>query len=151
LWFNLNDVAGITKIKYQPATDKNAAKVFINGSSKAWEAQKVGGLFNLKSESRRFDIEFRTQYVYSYDTASQSYEAHAVSVPMMFVQEEYLESFAEDVENTNDVAVSITVNGADINKIMEDYKTLIPAFAENKEAITPDMIIAYIGDKKIFN
>jgi hypothetical protein len=150
LWFNLNDVAGITKIK-QLATDKNAAKVFINGSSKAWEAQKVGGLFNLKSESRRFDIEFRTQYVYSYDTASQSYEAHAVSVPMMFVQEEYLESFAEDVENTNGVAVSITVNGADINKIMEDYKTLIPAFAENKEAITPDMIIAYIGDKKIFN
>lgn len=150
LWFNLNDIAGISTVKYTPATDNTEAKLYVNGSSKVWETKKVGGLSG-KMLSRRFDIEFRTQYVYSYDATTETYTSHQVSVPMMFVQEEQLETFVEDVDSTNDITVAISVGTADVEKIMADYDELIPVFVEHKDAITVDMIIAYIGEKKIFN
>ena len=70
---------------------------------------------------------------------------------MMFIQEDYLSSFTTDVEAQNDVMVSIRVSNADIEKIMDDYDTLIPIFAENVEAITVDMILAYIGEKIVLS
>ena len=60
-------------------------------------------------------------------------------------------TFVEDVADTNNVTVAISISSSDLTKLMDDYDTLIPIFAENKDAITADMIIAYIGDKKIFN
>ena len=150
LWFNLDDIAGISTVKYIPKTDNTEAKLYVNGSSKVWETKKVGGLSG-KMLSRRFDIEFRTQYVYSYDATTETYTSHQVSVPMMFVQEEQLKTFVEDVDSTNDITVAISVGTADVEKIMADYDELIPVFVEHKDAITVDMIIAYIGEKKIFN
>ncbi|MBQ4510273.1 MAG: InlB B-repeat-containing protein [Clostridia bacterium] len=143
LWFNLNDIGGISSIKYQPAEGKEAAKVFINGSSTQWQAKKA-------LLSRRFDIELRTQYVYSYDATEQKYVEHKIEVPMIFVQEKYYDTFIDDVEATNDVTVSVEVSNEDLEKILEDYDTLIPIFVENKDKVTVDIIIAYIGDKITF-
>lgn len=143
LWFNLNDIGGITSIKYQKAEDKNPAKIFINGSSTAWEAKKA-------LLSRRFDIEFRTQFVYSYDATEGKYIEHKIEVPMIFVQEKYYDTFIDDVQATNKVTISVKVNNNDLDKILEDYDTLIPVFIESKDKVTADTIIAYIGDKIVF-
>lgn len=143
LWFNLNDIGGITSIKYQKAEDKNPAKIFINGSSTAWESKKA-------LLSRRFDIEFRTQFVYSYDATEEKYIEHKIEVPMIFVQEKYYDTFIDDVQATNKVTISVKVNNNDLDKILEDYDTLIPVFIESKDKVTADTIIAYIGDKIVF-
>ena len=143
LWFNLNDIGGITSIKYQKAEDKNPAKIFINGSSTAWEAKKA-------LLSRRFDIEFRTQFVYSYDATEGKYIEHKIEVPMIFVQEKYYDTFIDDVQATNKVTISVKVNNNDLDKILADYDTLIPVFIESKDMVTEETIIAYIGDKITF-
>lgn len=143
LWFNLNDIGGITSIKYQKAEDKNPAKIFINGSSTAWEAKKA-------LLSRRFDIEFRTQFVYSYDATEGKYIEHKIEVPMIFVQEKYYDTFIDDVQATNKVTISVKVNNNDLDKILEDYDTLIPAFIENKDKVTADAIVDYIGNEITF-
>ena len=149
LWFDLNDISGINTIKYQPANGEDSAKIFINGANTAWKNKKVGGLSE-KMFSRRFDIEFRTQYVYSYDQTNQTYIEHKIDVPMMFVQEENYDTFVADVKSTNDVNVGVNVSENDLQKILDDYKTLIPIFIENKDKITPEIIVAYIGNKIIF-
>ena len=149
LWFNLSDIGGINTIKYQPASGNTPDKVFINGSSAAWETRNVGGL-NVKSLSRRFDIEYRTQFVYSYDATNEKYVEHMIEVPMIFVQEENYDTFVSDVKATNNVTVNLNVANADLNRIFADYDTLVPIFIENKDLITPEVIIAFIGDKITF-
>lgn len=149
LWFNLCDIEGINGIRYEPATDDTPAKVYVNGSSKVWEVKKVGG-FDSKMFSRRFDIEFRTQYVYSYDPETEKYTEHAISVPMIFVQEENYDTFIDDVETTNEVTLNVTVADDDLDEILSCYDELIPVFAENKDSVTPDIIIEYIGEKITF-
>lgn len=48
LWFNLDDVLGITNIKLIEATSQlNANYVYLNNSSTIFETKKVGG-FSLK-------------------------------------------------------------------------------------------------------
>ena len=149
LWFNLEDVDGIYSIKYQPKNGENPAVVFVNGSSVAWEAKKVGGLGS-KMLSRRFDIEFRTQYVYSYDSETGKYVQHKIDVPMLFVQEEYYDAFASDVLSTNRVAVEIDVEELDLEQLLADYDELIPEFIERKDEISSDTIVDYIGEKITF-
>lgn len=143
LWFNLDDIAGINSIKYVPAGENTPAAIYINGSSEAWTAKKA-------LLSRRFDIEFRTQYVYSYDPATEEYIVYTVSVPMLFVQKKYYDSLVSDIKSTNGVTVSVQVQDTDLNKLLDDYDTLIPIFIEHKDQITPDIIIAYIGEKITF-
>ena len=143
LWFNLNDIDGINSIKYQPKDEDNDAKLFVNGSSSAWEAKKV-------LLSRRFDIEFRTQFVYSYDATEETYVVHEIQVPMIFVQEKNYETFVEDVEATNDITISVDVSDSDLNQLLDDYDELIPEFIENKENMSVDVILAYLGDKIVF-
>ena len=144
LWFNLGDVMGINSIKYRTATDDVDDAFFINGSSTAWAAKK-----NLNT-SRRFDIEFRTQYVYSYDPSTGEYTEHAIQVPMFFVQEGNYDTVVADVKSTNKVDIVVTVDSTDLDKLLEDYDTLVPIFIENKDDITPDDIVAYIGNKYTF-
>ena len=147
LWFNLNDVSGINSIKYIPATESQAAKLYINGLSAQWSAKKVGLTGGLKAASRRFDIEFRTQYFYSFDAATQSYVKHAVEVPMLFVQEEYYEDLVADVKSTNNVTVSVNITSDDFTAITNAYDTLVPTFMQNKDLVSPEIIIAFIGEK----
>lgn len=141
LWFNLNDIEGINSIRYVEAGENSA--FYINGSSTAWEAKEI----SLINRSRRFDIEFRTQYFYYYDVETEKYEVIEASVPMLFVQEEQLDNLESDVSATNDVNITVSVDENDLAKIMLDYDLLIPVFIENKELVSEQLIIDYIGEK----
>ena len=66
---------------------------------------------------------------------------------MLFVQEENFDTLIADVGSTNGIIIALLVNSDDISKILSDYDTLIPAYIENKELITVDLILAYIGEK----
>lgn len=146
LWFNLKNVSGLNSIKYVAATQNNAAKLYVNGLSEEWKSKTVGG-FSLASFSRRFDIEFRTQYVTSYDSTTQEYTVHMIQVPMLFVQEDYYDSLNDDVKSTNNVNAHVTVIDEDVEQLMTSYAELVPIFTENKEAFNVDVILAYIGTK----
>ena len=146
LWFNLSEVMGINFVKYREKNESIAEAFFVNGMTSEWEAKKVGGLSS-KMLSRRFDIEFRTQYVYSYNAASGEYTEHEIKVPMLFVQEENYETLISDVLATNDVNISILVTDVDFEKLLLCYDELIPVFVQNKELITSEMIVAYIGER----
>ena len=110
----------------------------------------MGYLHGFKAASRRFDIEFRTQFVYSYDAATEKYIEHKISVPMIFVQEEVYDDFASDVKSANKITISVDIDESDVEHILEDYDELIPVFIENKDMVTEETIIAYIGDKITF-
>ncbi|MBE6533573.1 MAG: hypothetical protein E7678_01195 [Ruminococcaceae bacterium] len=149
LWFNLSDIDGINSIKYIPKTENTAAKLYINSSSTAWTTKNVGA--GLKFLSLRFDIEFKTQYVYSYDTENETYVMHKIEVPMIFVQEENYNTFVSDVKTTNNVTIAVTLENDGLAKIKEDYDTLLPIFIINKNNISSEQIISYIGNKIIIN
>lgn len=146
LWFNLDDVDGINSVKYVAATQNNPAKLYVNGLGEEWKSKTVGG-FSLASFSRRFDIEFRTQYVTSYDSTTQEYTVHMIKVPMLFVQEDYYDSLSDDVKSTNNVNAQVTVIDEDVEQLTTSYAELVPIFTENKEAFSVDIILAYIGIK----
>lgn len=149
LWFDLASFDGFTSIRY----DAENNLFYVNGSSDAFEAKKVGGniLTNHKAESRRFDIELRTRYVYTYDEATETYTKHKIEVPMLFVQEENFGTLASDVADTNGITVSFRESAADLAVLQEAYDTLLTPFAENKEAVTSEVIIAFIGEKIAFD
>lgn len=147
LWFNLKDVEGIDSIKYIAASQNTDSKLYVNGLSTEWKNKTVGG-FSLESFSRRFDIEFRTQYVTSYDSVTQEYTVHMIQVPMIFVQEGYYDSLSDDIKSVNEnVNAEITVSNQDIEQLMNAYADLVPIFIENKDLFTVDIILEYIGKK----
>ena len=149
LWFDLKDYSGINSIKYREASDDVTAAFFVNGKTAEWASKKVGGL-SLKALSRRFDIEFRTQYFYTYDAQNDKYLELAVEVPMLFVQEEYVDDLSQNIKDTNGVDGGLTISVTDFDKLLSDYDTLIDIFVENKETVTEEFIVSYIGDKKTF-
>ena len=147
LWFNLEDVDGINSIKYVAATQNNSAKLYVNGLSEEWKSKTVGG-FSLASFSRRFDIEFRTQYVTSYDPTAEKYIVHKIQVPMLFIQEDYYDSHTDDIKSANkNVIATVTVSEKDRTQLTSNYDEFVPVFVENKEIFTVELILAYIGDK----
>ena len=149
LWFDLDVISGINSIKYQEASGSIDAKFFVNGKISQWNNMTVGG-FGSKMFSRRFDIEFKTQYFYSYDAATGQYVEIKASVPMMFIQEENYETFVGDVLNKNSIAVGVNISNANLAKITDSYDALVPLFKQNKEDISADDIIAIIGNKVAF-
>ncbi len=148
LWFDLNQIDGINSIKYREKSDSESAAFFINGSANEWTAKKSATTL---ATSRRFDIEFRTQYFYSYDAANGEYTAVAVEVPMLFVQEEDFGTLSADIKEKNDVTVTVLVENAALTKLLADYDTLIPTFIENNGLYSVEAIIAMIGDKVSFD
>ena len=144
VWLDLDLFSGLQSIKYQEAVGDTPAKFFINGSSAPFATKNVGGI-GLKMLSRRFDIEFRTQYFYSYNSDTEEYTEIKLSVPMLFIQEENYETFEDDFESTNNVAVELNVNNTDFNKMLSDYDTYIEPFIASKEAITSETIVNFIG------
>ncbi len=149
LWFDLASIPGINSIKYVPATDDTEAAIYVNGSSTAWEAKDVGG-FSLKYFSRRFDIEFKTRYFYQYDSTSDEYVIVKAQVPMLFVQEENLDTLVKDVKETNGITVSVSIADGDLKKLLGDYDVLVDAFIANKDAVTVHKILEFIGTKVTF-
>lgn len=154
LWFDFTNVAGITSLRHvedDPSTDASEEAFYVNGSSAPWASLNVGGL-SLKALSRRFDIEFRTQYFYAYDSEDKTYTTVSLQVPMLFVQEEQLATFTTDVTKANaGINASITLSSTLLTKVESDHETLVPTFIANKNTITVDAIIAYIGDAISFS
>lgn len=149
LWFGLDSFSGINSIRYREVNGKIPAAFFVNGSSTEWKNKTVGG-FGSKMFSRRFDIEFRTQYVYTYDSENEKYVEHTVKVPMLFVQEENYDTLSADVMSVNDILFSVQVDSTYLTKLLSDYDTLLPVFIQNKDEISADTIISYIGEKVHF-
>ena len=139
-WFDLKFIEGINSIK----TD--AEGFYVNGSQELFEAMKVGG-FSLKTASRRFDIEFRKQYFYTYNAASEKYEKVSINVPMMFIQEENYATFVADMLSTNGISAVVSVGNATLQKISSSYDELIPIFKQNKANMSSSVIISFIGEK----
>ena len=143
LWFNLDQFSGITSVKY----DKENAKLYVNGSSTEFKTKNVSTL----NPSRRFDIEFRIQYFYSYDPATEKYTAHKVEVPMLFVQEDNLATLTDDIKAENKINVALTESSQTVTLIIGFYEITVPTFITNKELVTEDAIIGFIGNKKTFD
>ena len=151
LWFNLSDVDGITSVQYREKTEEATAAFFLNGSTKEWKNKVVGGI-SLKTASRRYDIEMRTQYFYVLAEDGSTYEEVAVKVPMLFVQEEQLDTLTADVaEKNSGLTLRVDTASPSLKKIHTDYKTLIDAFIEHKNAMSEEEIRKIIGEKVTFD
>lgn len=149
LWFNLWDIQGINSVKVTDKTDSNKSgkstvDVYLNGSSKI-----LSPTYNTKpiigKTSRKYDIEYRTRYYYTYDAENDMYVANAVQVPMMFIQEgDNYNSFSADMLSDNGITASVSLSSNHLNKILDDYDTLIDVFITNKDAMSSEAIIAYL-------
>lgn len=148
LWFNLGDTTGITSIKLEkaPIENQNPYYVYINNDEQVFVAKKVGGI-NVKTSSRRFDIELRKQYFYT--KVDNEIVAIEVEIPMLFVQQEQLNDLENDVRTSNSnsiVSFSLDVSTSLINKIIADYEAFIDEFINQKEEISIEYITTFIGD-----
>lgn len=149
LWFNLWDIQGINSVKVTDKTDSNKSgkstvDVYLNGSSKM-----LSPTYNTKpiigKTSRKYDIEYRTRYYYTYDAENDMYVANAVQVPMMFIQEgDNYNSFSADMLSDNGITASVSLSSNHLNKILDDYDTLIDVFITNKDAMSSEAINAYL-------
>ena len=149
LWFNLWDIQGINSVKVTDKTDSNKSgkstvDVYLNGSSKM-----LSPTYNTKpiigKTSRKYDIEYRTRYYYTYDAENDMYVANAVQVPMMFIQAgDNYNSFSADMLSDNGITASVSLSSNHLNKILDDYDTLIDVFITNKDAMSSEAIIAYL-------
>lgn len=149
LWLDLCHIDGITSVRAEKSDADSDFTFYINNSESEFKSKKVGGLSG-KMFSRRFDIEFRTQYFYVYDEGLDEYTQTAVKVPMMFIQQEQLESFENNIESENGIKASIDAVNSDISIITASYSELLPKFKENKESLDSDKIIEFIGSKAEF-
>lgn len=148
LWFNLWDIQGINSVKVTDKTDSNKSgkstvDVYLNGSSTL-----LSPTYNTKltvKTSRKYDIEYRTRYYYTYNAETGTYVSNAVQVPMMFIQEgDNYNSFSTDMLKDNGVTASVSLSQTHLNKILSDYDTLIDIFIANKDAMSSEAIIAYL-------
>lgn len=151
LWFDLRNVKGISSVRYSPETEDVEAMFFVNDSSEAWESEMVGVSGGVKYKSRRFDIEFRKQYYYCYNSETEEYKSIAVDVPMLFVQEEVYDDLAKDVKEKNNIDISISLKEPDVEKLLNDYDRMIPVFVENLDNISADDIVKIIGEKTVLD
>ena len=154
-WFNLWDVSNINTIKVlDDVNGLNADTIFINGSDTAIKTKLVGGL-SLKATSRRFDIEMKDVFVYTYNAETQKYVKTKISLPMLFVQAEFVDSFSADFYSKNDETgainpTTINLNATDNTYISNQYAVLIDAYAALKEQVTYQSILNYIGTRDVY-
>ena len=145
-WFNMNNITGINSIKYidnDHKVEDSDVGFYVNGSATKFAPKLYGGL-SKKTASRRFDIEFRKQYFYAVEE-EQLVELET-EVPMMFVQEEKLSEFADDVASTNTgLSVSLNLATTYLNRLDQDYEDLIQTFIGNKGMYDTSYIAEYIG------
>jgi hypothetical protein len=153
LWLDLDRIDGIDSIKLvEDSSDKHdGLSVYLNGSSSKFEIKNVGSALDLlgnpKALSRRYDIELRTQYFYSYDEANDKYVKLEAKVPMLMVQEENYSSFSDDIEDKNGIEVSVDITTVELERLLSDYDSCVDAFIANKDLMSSELIVAYIGAK----
>ena len=149
LWYNLWDFSGVNSIKkVDEQNGLNADKIYINGAEDTIHTKVVNVLpTSKKAYSRRFDIEFKTMYFYTYNQDKEEYEEVSVEIPMLFVQEEQAETLEEDFEDKNGDyltgSVSLNVSSADKQAVNYGYYTLLVTYDAISENIDLDDIKSY--------
>lgn len=139
LWFNIFDITGINKVYME---DNGAHKddhwnVYLNDAVLPFKERSSLG-------ARRYDVELRNHYYYGLD-ADENVVSMTAMLPMMFIQEKYLEDFSDDMMETSGFAgVSVNVSTTHINKIIADHEEMLPAFKENKENVTAEDIEEFL-------
>ena len=148
-WFPLISLNGVNTIKkIDEMNGTNADTIYINGSSDTLHTKLVGILGGKKALSRRFDIEFKTMYFFIQNSETGEYESVSMEIPMLFIQVEYFDNFADDFKSANKSAlgsnnVSLNVKTTDINAINYGYNVLLPEFDILKSLITHQDIIDF--------
>ena len=151
-WFNIWNVTNINTIKViNEANGSNLDTIYINGSENPIKTKLVGGVSG-RTLSRRFDIEMKDIFLYTYNQDEQKYEKVKISIPMLFVQNDFIDTFAEDFYEKNQSTgainpTNIVMNSADATFMFGEYSTLIDEYIEIKEQVTYQSIIDYIGNK----
>jgi len=149
LWYPLKNISGITNIKKEDNPNGlNADTIYINNAEESI-GSKIVSVFptSKKAYSRRFDIEFKKMYFYTYNQMEEEYEEVVVEVPMMFVQEENLDTFIQDFseENKKFLSGQITLNfsSAHASAVNYGYYTLIDVYNTIKTLVTYEKITEY--------
>ena len=153
LWFNLNNISGITSVKAVENenntgtySNKNPHDIYLNGSASIFEPT-----YNKKlsvNTSRKYDVELRKQYFYGYqDGKIVEYET---KIPMMFIQDDNdkdtnFSDFPSDILSKSGITASVNLAQAYLNKIRVDYASLIDIFIKHKDEVTGTTIENYIG------
>lgn len=149
LWFNLWDINGVNNVKVLDKTSENASSkstvdVYLNSSSTLF-CPTYNTKLTVKT-SRKYDVELRNRYYYSYDEENDKYVSNEVLVPMMFIQQgDNLNSFENDIYKDNKIKASVKLESKHLNKILTDYQTYIDIFAANKEKMSSEEIIEYLN------
>lgn len=154
LWLNLNSISGINSVKAienenntGTYTNKNPHDIYLNGSNTKFEPtynKKLG-----VNTSRKYDVEFRNQYFYGYNEGE--FTEYATNIPMMFIQADNdkdtnFSDFPSDILSKNGINANVNLASKYIDKIQLDYATLIDIFIENKDTVTDESIITFIGE-----
>ncbi len=154
-WYNLSDVEGITSIKKADGYNGlNPDTIFINGNSTLnGEPNTIHTkfviAFNWTAGSRKFDIEFKEVRTYVYNAEKEKYESVTFEIPMVFIQENYIDDFNGDFKDVNktDAGTKITVNlsvaAADKQAVHNGYHTLVEAYNQIASLITQELVVAF--------
>lgn len=150
IWFNLSSITGINSVKYTSSTVNLITEYtfYVNGNNNAFESRNVGGITNPKQASRRFDIELRTMYFYTFvDSALVKVK---YQIPMIFVQEEVLNTLAADIMQVNNhlTGIALNVSVVDLQSLMDAYDKNVPPFKLYKDTLTVLQIVNYIDEIK---
>ena len=149
LWYNLSSFNGIESIKKEDTQNgMNKDTIYINGAEEAIHSKTVSVLpTTKKAYSRRFDIEFKTMYFYKYNTEKEEYEEVSAEIPMLFVQEENLETLESDFVEKNadylDGAVNLTVSNSDKAAVNYGYYTLLVSYDQISAKVSLETIQNY--------
>ena len=148
LWYSLASVSGISSIrKTDEQNGLNPDTVYINGATDPIHTKLIGLAGGLKGASRRFDIEFKTMYFYTYNAEQETYEEISCEIPMIFIQEEYLDDFEADFSDVNadclNGGVSLNVSLSVQEAVERCYYGMLDNYDAIKEAVTHEDIVAY--------
>ena len=157
LFFNLEDISGINSVKAVENGNvdphENSHDIYVNGKDSKFVPTK--NKYYLISTSRKYDIEMRKQYFYTLDSDNKPVK-HEVLTPMMFIQDDGTESgetnystFENDISKDNSISAHVNLGVTYLNRVREDYLTLIPLFKENKDNQTSQTISEFIGEAEV--
>lgn len=149
-WFPLKDVDGVRSIKVvNESNGTNPYTVYLNGATEAIHTKLWGVSGGLsKAASRRFDIELRSAVVYGKNESGET-EQKTLKIPMIFVQEEHIDTFAEDFYEKNK-AYGVSKNGLNIGKdkisfISQKFAASYAKYSEIISGSVYERVVDYIG------
>lgn len=152
-WIPITSVQGIESVKSVEKSGlggvvagltENPDEIYINDQSTVFATQT-------SALSRHFDIEMKTMYYYYYDSEAQQFEKVKCELPMMFVQEEYITDFSEEVAEANEgLMLKIILSSEEIGVLNAVYEELLPAYEAIKNLVTPEGVLSFIGTTNVY-